>query len=64
MIRLVFHGPLATRLTKWADLGTGERALFGLAIALIVIPGLWPQALLQFSNTGILQLLDILRPIP
>ncbi len=64
MIRLVFHGPLAARLAKWPDLGMGERALFGLAIALIVIPGLWPQALLQFSNTGILQLLDLLRPIP
>ncbi len=64
MVRLVFHGPLKTSLANWPDLGAGERALFGLAIALIVIPGLWPQALLQFSNAGILQLIDLLRPIP
>jgi NADH-quinone oxidoreductase subunit M len=64
MIRLVFAGPLKPSLAKWQDLGTSERIVFGLAILLIAIPGIWPQLLLQFSNAGILQLLDLLSPLP
>ncbi|MEO8616071.1 MAG: NADH-quinone oxidoreductase subunit M [Luteolibacter sp.] len=64
LIRKVFNGPLKPHLSKWPDLGTGERVCFALAVALIVIPGLWPQVLLQFSNAGILQLIDLLRPLP
>jgi NADH-quinone oxidoreductase subunit M len=64
MIRKVFTGPLKPSLATWRDLGTGERVVFGVAILLIVIPGLWPQALLRFANPGILQLLDLLSPLP
>jgi NADH-quinone oxidoreductase subunit M len=64
MIRKVFHGPLKPSLAKWPDLSNGERVMFGLATALIVIPGLFPQALLRFANPGIVELLDLLRPIP
>ncbi len=64
MIRKVFTGPLNPQLANWRDLGTAERAVFGVAIALIVIPGLWPQVLLSFANDGILQLLDLLSPLP
>ena len=64
MIRKVFTGPLKPSLSKWPDLGTGERFVFGVAILLIVIPGVWPQALLHFANPGILQLLDLLSPLP
>ncbi len=64
MIRLVFTGPLKPSLAKWQDLGTAERLVFGVAILLIVIPGVWPQALLRFSNDGILQLLDLISPLP
>jgi NADH-quinone oxidoreductase subunit M len=64
MVRKVFHGPLNPSLAKWQDLGTGERFVFGLAMLLIVVPGLCPQVLLHFSNPGILQLLDLLSPLP
>ncbi len=64
LIRKVFNGPLNPALSKRADLTTGERMIFGLAVALIVIPGVWPQVLLRFANPGILQLLDLLRPTP
>jgi hypothetical protein len=49
---------------KWPCLGAGERWLFAPAIAVIVIPGLWPQVFLQFINSDTLRLLDLLRPIP
>ncbi len=64
MMRKVFHGPLRTSLAKWKDLSGTERGWFALAIALIVIPGLLPQVLLHFTNAGILQVLDLLSPIP
>ena len=64
MIRKVFHGPLPPAMAKWTDLTAGERWLFAPAIALIVIPGLWPQVLLQFINGDTLRLLELLRPIP
>lgn len=64
MIRLVFTGALKSSLSSWADLDTGERLVFGVLIALIVIPGLWPQVLLQFSNTAVLSLLDLLSQVP
>ncbi len=64
MIRKIFHGPLKPNFAKWADLSGTERGWFALAIALIVIPGLWPQALLHFTNPVILNILDLLSPIP
>jgi NADH-quinone oxidoreductase subunit M len=63
-IRKVFSGPLKPSLAKWADLSPAERGVFGVAILLIVVPGLWPQSLLHFANPGIVQLLDLLSPIP
>ena len=63
-LRMVFTGPLPDRFAKWTDLTPGERWLFVPIIALIVIPGIWPQLLLQFSNSDTLRLLEILRPIP
>ena len=64
LIRLVFHGPLPPAMAKWSDLTSAERWLFVPVIALIVIPGLWPQVLLQFINGDTLRLLELLRPIP
>jgi NADH-quinone oxidoreductase subunit M len=64
VIRKVFHGPLLPTMEKWTDLTVGERWLFAPAIALIVIPGLWPQVLLHFINGDTLRLLDLLHPIP
>ena len=64
LIRKVFHGPLRPSIAKWSDLTRSERWLFAPAIALIIIPGLWPQALLQFINGDTLRLLELLHPFP
>jgi len=64
MNRKVFQGPLPFAMAKWSDLTLGERCLFVPGIALIVVPGLWPQALLQFTNADTIRLLELLRPIP
>lgn len=64
MIRTVFSGPLQPELASWSDLGTAERGVFALVIALIVVPGVWPQVLLHFANPGIVQVLDLLSPLP
>lgn len=64
MMRKVFWGPLKPSLAKWQDLTKEERTLFGFLILLIVIPGIFPQVLLHFANPAIVELLDLLRPIP
>ncbi len=64
MIRKVFNGPLNPSLAKWPDLGTADRILFALAIAMILLPGVWPKMLLQFANPGIVDLIDLLHPLP
>ena len=64
LIRKVFHGPLPPAMERWTDLTARERWLFAPAIALVVIPGLWPQSLLQFINADTLRLLETLNPLP
>jgi NADH-quinone oxidoreductase subunit M len=64
LIRKVFHGPLPPALAKWPDLTAGERWLYAPAIALIIIPGLLPQVLLQFINGDMIRMLELLRTIP
>ena len=64
MMRKVFWGPLKPSLADWPDLTGFERLLFGLATAMIAIPGLFPQVLLRFANPAIIELLDLLRPTP
>jgi NADH-quinone oxidoreductase subunit M len=64
MMRKVFWGPLKPSLSKWQDLTKEERIIFGFLLLLIVVPGLFPQVLLNFANPAIVELLDLLRPIP
>jgi NADH-quinone oxidoreductase subunit M len=64
MMRKVFWGPLKPSLAKWQDLTKHERIIFGCLLLLIVVPGLFPQVLLHFANPAIVELLDLLRPIP
>jgi NADH-quinone oxidoreductase subunit M len=64
MMRKVFWGPLKPSLAKWEDLNKEERILLGFLLMLIVVPGLFPQVLLHFANPAIVELLDLLRPIP
>jgi NADH-quinone oxidoreductase subunit M len=64
LVRLVFHGPLNPAGAGWPDLTAGERWLAAPAIALIVIPGLWPQVLLHSLNADTVRLLDLLHLLP
>jgi NADH-quinone oxidoreductase subunit M len=64
MMRKVFWGPLKPSLAKWQDLTRDEKTIFGFLILLIAIPGIFPQVLLHFANPAIVELLDLLRPIP
>jgi NADH-quinone oxidoreductase subunit M len=64
MMRKVFWGPLKPSLAKWQDLAKNEQLLFGFLLLLIVVPGLFPQVLLHFANPAIVELLDLLRPLP
>jgi NADH-quinone oxidoreductase subunit M len=64
MVRLVFHGPLNPACAKWPDLSAAERWILAPAIALIIIPGLWPQVLLHCLNADTVRLLDLLHILP
>jgi len=64
VVRVVFNGPLNPACANWPDLTTGERWLAAPMIALIVIPGLWPQVLLHCLNADTVRLLDLLRILP
>ena len=64
MVRLAFHGPLNPACARWPDLTSGERWILAPAIALIIIPGLWPQVLLHCLNADTARLLDLLRIMP
>jgi NADH-quinone oxidoreductase subunit M len=64
MMRKVFWGPLKPSLAKWNDLTKEERVLFAFTLLLIIVPGLFPQVLLNFANPAIVELLDLLRPLP
>jgi NADH-quinone oxidoreductase subunit M len=64
MLRKVFWGPLKPSLAKWPDLSKEERWVYGLLLLLILAPGLWPQVLLGPANPAIVELLDLLRPLP
>jgi len=62
LLRKVFHGPLPSKLESWTDLSDCDRLLFVPVIALIVIPGVWPQSILQFINGDIVRMLNLLLP--
>jgi NADH-quinone oxidoreductase subunit M len=64
LLRKTFHGPLPSALESWTDLTASERLLFLPVIALIVIPGVWPQVILQFINADTLRMLNLLVPQP
>jgi NADH-quinone oxidoreductase subunit M len=64
MLRKVFWGPLKPSLANWQDLTKAERWVFGMAVLLIVLYGLVPSIPLDFANPVIVQLLDLLSPLP
>lgn len=64
LVRVVFHGPLNPACAGWTDLSAGERWLVAPLIALIVVPGLWPQVLLHCCNADTVRLLEPLLSLP
>lgn len=58
MQRLVFHGPVAEQCASFPDLRLSERLVVLPALGLILLLGLWPQALLHVFSADILQLLQ------
>lgn len=64
MIRKVFAGPLPESLAKWSDLNGGERLIFGVLVAIILLAGICPQLLLQYANPAIVSLLDLFSNVP
>ena len=64
MMRKVFWGPLKPSLSHWRDLTNAERLGFGLLTLMIVLFGLVPSIPMNLANPAIVQLLDLLRPLP
>jgi NADH-quinone oxidoreductase subunit M len=64
MMRKVFWGPLKPPLSQWRDLTKAERWTFGLLTLMIVAFGIIPSIPLNLANSAIVQLLDLLRPLP
>ena len=64
MMRLVFWGPLPPALAKWPDLAPTERWILGGLAALIALYGVLPSIPLDFANPALIELLDLLRPLP
>jgi len=62
LLRKVFLGPLPDSLESWTDLTKGEKWLFVPVVALIVLLGVWPQALLHCINDDTLRMLNLLLP--
>ena len=46
----IFHGPLAASCAGWRDFAARERALLAVAIALIIVLGIFPNVLLAWLN--------------
>lgn len=60
LLRKVFLGPLPERLERWTDISSGERWLFVPVVALVVLLGVFPQALTHCINGDVLRMLNLL----
>lgn len=47
----VFHGPLPSVAAKWTDIRPVEITVLSVAAFFIILPGVWPQALLHWFQT-------------
>lgn len=61
MMQKIFLGPLRERWAGWPDLSSGERWLVMPATALILILGLWPQGVIQWTNATVVEWVGWLR---
>jgi NADH-quinone oxidoreductase subunit M len=61
LLQRVFNGPLADRWSRFPDLTIGERAVVAPALVLMLLLGLYPQALIGVINTTVVQMVQHLR---
>ncbi|MCS7090098.1 MAG: NADH-quinone oxidoreductase subunit M [Verrucomicrobiota bacterium] len=61
MVQRVFYGPMKTTGQRWMDVDWRERTGLGAAVIVMVLLGLWPQLLLQFTHPFVMHLLAGLR---
>jgi len=61
ILQRVFNGPLNARWAGFPDLSLQERALVAPAIALMFILGVYPQLLLGFINSTVVEMVKHLR---
>lgn len=61
MMQRVFHGPVQPACREWREPVGWERWALALPVAGMLLLGLWPQLLLQFTQPCVMQLLGFLR---
>jgi NADH-quinone oxidoreductase subunit M len=61
ILQRVFNGPLNEKWSKLPDLSVGERALVIPAIALMFVLGIYPQLVLGFINSTVLNMVQNLK---
>ncbi len=61
VIQRVFAGPLNEKWATFADLTLAERALVAIPLVLMLVLGVLPQLLLQFTNATVMRMLEQLK---
>jgi NADH-quinone oxidoreductase subunit M len=60
MLQRVWNGPIDPQRTSFPDLTIRERLIVLPAVALMFVLGIYPQAVLQFTNGAVLQMISVL----
>jgi NADH-quinone oxidoreductase subunit M len=61
LLQRVFHGPLNEKWSRLPDLSLTERVLIAPALALMLVLGIYPQAVLGVVNGTVMQMVQHLR---
>ena len=61
VIQRVFNGPLNAQWATFADLTLAERALVAIPLVLMLVLGVLPQLVLQFTNATVVRMLEQLK---
>ena len=61
VIQRVFAGPLNEKWATFADLTLAERSLVAIPLVLMLVLGVLPQLLLQFTNATVMRMLEQLK---
>jgi NADH-quinone oxidoreductase subunit M len=61
VVQRVFHGPLNEKWSGFGDLTLGERAVVLPAVVLMFVLGIYPQLMIGFFNSTVLQMVQSLK---